>query len=190
MYPIHSYQMKAKDEGDLFVLNPERAAHVLSGIPSFAITPPAHDLRLPRQFLTNTFGLPMMGFIWDTRKKKDGTKKIPGRNFQFLTATYQLNPNMPSHPGGPGLLLSCRKAMLGSVWSLFAPVRGEKMARWNYLGEYKPEEAGTLTHDEFQSQTTAVSCKLCYSIMTISFFLVTRHPFQGQGEMGQENRGT
>ena len=80
--------------------------------------------------------------------------------------------------------------MLGSVWSLFAPVRGEKMARWNYLGEYKPEEAGTLTHDEFQNQTSAVSCKLCYSIMTVSFFLVTRHPFQGQGEMGQENRGT
>lgn len=148
--------MKAKDEGDLFVLNPERAAHVLSGIPSYAINPPAHDLRLPRQFLTNTFGLPMMGFIWDTRGKKDEKKKIPGRNFQFLTATYQLNPNMPSYPGGPGLLLSCRKAMLGSVWSLFAPVRSEKMARWNYLGQYTPEEAGTLTRDEFQSQTPAV----------------------------------
>ncbi|KIJ94822.1 hypothetical protein K443DRAFT_109770 [Laccaria amethystina LaAM-08-1] len=147
---------KAKDEGDPFVLNPERAAHILSAIPSFTINPPAHDLKLPRQFLTSTFGLPMMGFIWDTRSKRDDKKKIPGRNFQFLMATHQLNPNMPSYPGGPGLLLSCRKAMLGSVWSLFAPVRGEKMARWNYLGEYKPEESGTMTRDEFQSQTQMV----------------------------------
>lgn len=63
--------------------------------------------------------------------------------------------------------------MLGSVWSLFAPVRSEKKARWNYLGEYKPEEAGTLTHDEFQSQTPTVSCNYAVQRMAVSPFRAT-----------------
>lgn len=93
--------------------------------------------------------------------------KSTDQSRDFIFPTPEMNPQMPTSPGQPGLLLSCRRGMLELTCTMFSRTI-PKPARWEYMGEYESELAGQLSPSAFKQQTQAVR-----EIDIISSFMLT-----------------
>jgi len=95
-----------------------------------------------------------------------------------MIPTYATNPDMPRAAGEPGLLLSCRDEMCkDGPWTLFVKTEGgsSKKVKWTYAGEYMCTVVGSLSNDEFISQSEAVW--FLYSYFTwfgLTFYRISR----------------
>jgi len=120
----------------------------LAGTASFPINPPPIPVVVARYALNHVFGLTIMGLTWVSGDKKH----------HFLTPQLAVNPDMPSAPGAPGLLLSCREELwTQGPWDLFIKADTKKHVRLDYAGRYKAHLAGTMTADEFSAHKFSVS---------------------------------
>lgn len=131
------------------ILSNDVASTYLSGLHPFNIVPPPLNLIFSRDFLTTSYGCISMGLLWQS---KDSAQRL-----RFIFPTYDINPGMPTRPGDPGYLLSCRQEMIdNSWWSVFSRVQ-DKPARWAYFGEYHFHLAGQMSSEDFSKQREQVS---------------------------------
>jgi hypothetical protein len=127
------------------MLSDETISRCLKDIVPFNIKPDPPSLLISRHFLTDTYGGSPMTLL--------ATSKSGQR---FIFPTPDVNPDMPTSPGNPGLLFSCRKGMVGFTWSLFSRNQTNPTARWEYLGEYQNTVCGVLPSEEFARQRQKV----------------------------------
>ncbi|KAG6855727.1 hypothetical protein H0H87_011601 [Tephrocybe sp. NHM501043] len=136
-----------KDEA--LMLSVIRGAGYLEGASALTINPPPSPFIFTRQFLNNIYGGSVQEFLAHSRDKSR----------LFIFPTSDVNPWMPTAPGSPGLLLTCRKAMLKERCTLVSRVQTEPMAKWMYYGEYHCVVVGKMTKEEFASQRQTVKNK-------------------------------
>ncbi|KAF9461887.1 hypothetical protein BDZ94DRAFT_1323092 [Collybia nuda] len=117
----------------------------LKGCARLPINPAPKKLLVSRQFIGEMYGGSQFTLL--------ATSTDKSRNFIFPTP--DINPDMPTIPGNPGLLLSCRREMTQVICTLFS--RNEtKPARWEYIGEYESRLLRQLSALEFTQQTQAM----------------------------------
>lgn len=83
------------------------------------------------------------------------------------------NPFVPLNPGEPGLIFASRHEILSDPpWTVFVKRTNASPAVWSYQGEYGCTLCGTMTVEEFTSQTQKVfsfrslleyQVRLCFS---------------------------
>ncbi|KDR69744.1 hypothetical protein GALMADRAFT_907545 [Galerina marginata CBS 339.88] len=140
-------QVKAslKAEGG-FMLSSTTVSKHLGDASYFQIQPGPLPVQVSRKALTETYGLPGMGFLWTSKDK----------HHRFIIPQLAANPEMPRKPGQPGLLLSVRGEMCqNGPWTLFIHAEGKK-ARMNYAGEYNCQTVAKMTKEEFATQQPGV----------------------------------
>lgn len=89
-----------------------------------------------------------MTFLQTFKTNPSGT-----RTRRVVFPRLDLNPNIPSRPGEPGLIFASRHEILENPpWTLFVKLRNETPAVWLYLGEYKCTLSGKMTAEQFAGQ--------------------------------------
>ncbi|KAF9531497.1 hypothetical protein CPB83DRAFT_107733 [Crepidotus variabilis] len=101
-----------------------------------------------------------MGFVPLSFKSKG-----VGRNRNFLFPGAESNPDLPTGPGEPGLLLGDRPELAKLTWSLLLPISG-KTVRYNYFGEYLVVLAGYLSAGDFARLDSTVKDAWANRLMT------------------------
>ncbi|KAF5354768.1 hypothetical protein D9756_005740 [Leucocoprinus leucothites] len=137
------------NESKAFMLTTAQLTKFTSEMDRFPIEPPPVECKFPRQLLTEMFGTSTMSLLWESQPESP-------RKLRFIFPTFDVNPYMPSVPGGAGLLLSCREEMTEHTFSLFIRVETKPRARWVYAGEYESRHVGNLEGEAFQDQNEKV----------------------------------
>lgn len=154
MVGLKAKKKKAHADVSAFTLSASRRAKYMEGISLLSITPPARAVSISRAALNAEYGCTTMGLLW--RSPKGGKQ-------QFLFPNYDLNPDMPRGPGEPGLIFGCRDELWTyGPWTLFYHLTDSKFVRMGYAGEYKCQVVGTMSKEEFASQSDLVSYFHCY----------------------------
>jgi hypothetical protein len=94
---------------DIMVPSEEAVSRCLKDIKPLNVKPDRLSLLVSRQFLTDMYGVSPMSLLATSKS---------GRRLIFPTP--DVNPDMPTSPGNPGLLSSCRKGIVEFTWSLFS----------------------------------------------------------------------
>ncbi|KAF8957583.1 hypothetical protein BDZ97DRAFT_1845697 [Flammula alnicola] len=148
---VEEPKFKVKAEGG-WTLSPSKVSKYLGSATLFTIKPLPLPVLVSRKALTEAYGLPGMGLLWNPKNKPH----------KFLTPlmiipNIDVNPEMPRCPGAPGLLLSCRKDMCkDGPWTLFVKVETSKKVHLDYAGEYTCTAVGEMTKEEFLAQDAKV----------------------------------
>ncbi|KAG5636697.1 hypothetical protein H0H81_007126 [Sphagnurus paluster] len=130
-----------KDEA--LILSNLSVSRFLKGTGPLEINPlPSTEPLVTREFLNKTYGASTFMLLTHS---SDHSRR-------FIFPTADINPQMPMWPGHPGLLLSCRKAMIRHPHSLFSRTQLKPFAGWMYLGEYESVVAGQLSIGDFTGQ--------------------------------------
>jgi hypothetical protein len=135
----------------------------LQNIPAFPIEPlPNHEFYVSRKFLLDAFGASNQQFLANF-------KPIHIHNIDERRAAVfpqpTLNPFLPRTPGAAGLIFASRLEITidrdpEPPWALFCRDNPSGAAVWRYMGDYRNRRCGSLTAEQFASQTPGV----CYWI--------------------------
>ncbi|KAJ6471592.1 hypothetical protein C8R47DRAFT_745030 [Mycena vitilis] len=153
---------KSKDEDNKEWLLRDVADIYLKDDVDFQIVPPPNDgLYVPRSFITDKLGGTTQTFVATFHKIG------PERHAVFPQPN--MNPLLPSSPGAAGLTFASRMDItedFESPWALFCKDRPSGGAVWRYMGDYRNRRCGTLTADQFSSQSQAVQNQWGHHIST------------------------
>ncbi|KAJ7639977.1 hypothetical protein DFH06DRAFT_1430546, partial [Mycena polygramma] len=118
----------------------------------FHIDPPSDEsLYVPRKFLRLQFGGSDQQFIAEFKDAH------PKRWAVF--PQFDLNPLLPCSPGAAGLIFASRLEITVDYdlpWALFRKDRPSGGAVWRYMGDYRNRRCGSLTAEQFASQSQTV----------------------------------
>ncbi|KAJ3510254.1 hypothetical protein NLJ89_g4786 [Agrocybe chaxingu] len=123
---------------------------VTSQLRSFAISPPPSIFEVPRAFLRVQYGGSDQQFLQYFRAEKGNLSSPIIRRLVF--AQPNMNPDMPSSPGVPGMIYASRHEIVQNPpWTVFYKST-LKPALWTYVGEYESVVSGQLSAARFASQ--------------------------------------
>ncbi|KAH9486088.1 hypothetical protein JR316_0000152 [Psilocybe cubensis] len=124
----------------------------LSPCQPLPISPAPTAPEVSRRFLTATYGGNPQSFINVLKKNPTG----PGTR-RIVFPMLDCNPFVPRNPGEPGLIFASRHEILSDPpWTVFVKRTNAAPAVWMYQGEYECTLCGTMTVEEFVSQTQKV----------------------------------
>ncbi|CAA7270712.1 unnamed protein product [Cyclocybe aegerita] len=130
--------------------NSSASSVVTSQLRSFAISPPSSIFEVPRAFLRVQYGGSDQQFLQYFRAEKGNLSSPIIRRLVF--AQPNMNPDMPSSPGAPGMIYASRHEIVQNPpWTVFYKST-LKPALWTYVGEYESVVSGQLSAAQFSSQ--------------------------------------
>ncbi|KAF5377709.1 hypothetical protein D9757_009351 [Collybiopsis confluens] len=126
--------------------------NLLYSIPRFEIVPRQDvNFQFTSRFLKSRYK-PNTDFLkdfMDIEESEDNPYNLPDdRSILFPNAG--LNPNLPSKPGNPGILLTSRNQILKSQPLTVFTMQADNPGFWVYAGEYRLENAGELSMIQFK----------------------------------------
>ncbi|KAF9461886.1 hypothetical protein BDZ94DRAFT_1323091 [Collybia nuda] len=140
---------------DALRLTHESVAKYLQGFPHLNIKPTPVSHYFSRKLIWKAYGGSMITLL----------SRSTDQSRDFIFPTPDSNPHMPTTPGYPGLLLSCRRDMTEYICTMFSRAF-LKPAQWEYMGEYRSQLAGQLTPYTFRQQTQATKDAWAHKLRT------------------------
>ncbi|KAJ7715840.1 hypothetical protein B0H16DRAFT_1339519 [Mycena metata] len=147
------YQVKVELLQDIATL-------YLANTATLGINPPPNDVYVPRWFLRENYGGSDQQFLATFHPNKGAD-----RHRRVVFPQAELNPFLPRAPGAPGLIFASRMEIVEDPtpptppWALFLKDDPTGKTVWRYMGDYRNRRCGSLTAEQFKSQTLEVKHK-------------------------------
>lgn len=133
-----------KIDPESLILSDQHLSTYLEGCALLPINPHPPTTLLKCSFISQTYtGNPQV--LW-TQSNYKGRK--------FLFPILNNNPDAPTYPGNPGLMICSRTDILGT-FTVFSRVQ-MRPPMWEYMGEYKTSVVGPLPSSIFKAQKQRV----------------------------------